>query len=833
MGALCGGLLGTALQLRQPDVASLPAVLGLSIGALAFLGSIAWPGLVVRGRWRFGLALVGAAWLAFATTSWRAQMRLDEQLSAALEGVDLQIEGVVGSLPAWRSDGVRFVFELESASVGGEPLALGRAVPRRVSLGWYHGFQDSAVGSWPPSDIGAGQRWRWTVRLRRPHGNLNPHGFDSELWLFEQGLRASGSVRPLATDRPLRLADASGHTVQRWRQQVRSAILARLGNTPAAGILAGLAVGDQAAIDRADWAVFRTTGVAHLLAVSGLHITLFAWMASAAVALAWRRSRACALRWPTPQAARWGGLLAAAAYALLAGWGVPAQRTVYMLAVLTVLRSAGLQWPASVVLLSCAAAVVLLDPWALLQPGFWLSFVAVALLGGSTPASAGAERPQGIVAGARVALFAGWRSQWVASIGLAPWTLIFFNQVSVVGLLANSFAIPLVTLLITPLALLGVLAPPCWSLAAGLIEWLMIVLQWLAGWPGASWQLPAAPAWAQCLGAAGAALLILPWPVAVRLLGGALLLPMLWPLVPRPPAGDFDLLGVDVGQGNAVLVRTARHTLLYDAGPLYGRESDAGERVLVPLLAALGEQHLDLLMLSHRDADHTGGAAAVLAGPGAVRVMSSLEPGHVLRGLAPHQPCEAGQRWRWDGVELQVLHPTRADYRLAHAGGLRPNGLSCVLRISNGRRTILLTGDIERQQELAILARHGQGAGLTEEALALAHGLSLQADVLLVPHHGSRTSSTQNWLDAVRPTWALVQAGHRNRYGHPAADVIERYRLHDVGVVRTDSCGAWHWQSADAAHWCERRRHRRYWHAPLQGDGLDFANDSGPSDVSP
>jgi competence protein ComEC len=834
MGGLCGGLLGTALQLRQAEVASAPVVIGLSLGGLVLLGLHVRLRLVVRSRWQFWLALVGAAALAFAATSWRAQVRLDERLSTALEGVDLQLEGVISSLPAWRGDGVRFVFEVDAASMAGEPAELGTAVPRRVALGWYQGFQDSAVGSWPPSEIGPGQRWRWTVRLRQPHGNLNPHGFDSELWLFEQGLRASGHVRPLAAERPLRLADASGHAVQRWRQQVRAAILARLGPTPAAGILAGLAIGDQTAIDRADWAVFRTTGVAHLLAVSGLHITLFAWMASALVARLWRRSSTCALCWPTPQAARWGGLLAAAAYALLAGWGVPAQRTVYMLAVLTLLRSAGLQWPVSRLLLTCATAVVVLDPWALLQPGFWLSFVAVALLAGSTPVRSGGESPtHGIVAGAAAALQAGWRSQWVASVGLAPWTLIFFNQISVVGLLANSFAIPLVTLLITPLALLGVLLPPCWSLAAWLVESMMVALQWLAGWPGASWQLPAAPVWAQWLGAAGAALLILPWPAAMRLLGGAFLLPMLWPLVPRPPPDDFDLLGVDVGQGNAVLVRTAGHTLLYDTGPLFGRESDAGERVLVPLLTALGERRLDLLMLSHRDADHTGGTAAVLAGPGAVRVMSSLEPGHVLRGLAPHQSCEAGQGWRWDGVDFQVLHPTRADYQRALAGTLRPNGLSCVLRISNGRRTVLLTGDIERQQELSILARHGQGAGLTPQALAQAHGLSLQADVLLVPHHGSRTSSTQNWLNAVRPRWALVQAGYRNRYGHPAADVLERYQLHGVGVIRTDSCGSWHWRSADAAHWCERRRQRRYWHAPLQGDGLEFANDSMPSDESP
>jgi competence protein ComEC len=382
------------------------------------------------------------------------------------------------------------------------------------------------------------------------------------------------------------------------------------------------------------------------------------------------------------------------------------------------------------------------------------------------------------------------------------------------------------------MALLGVAWTPAWDLAAALADGLMAFLQTLSTWRWASGSVAAAPPWVQAAGLLGAALCVLRLPVAVRLLGALLVLPMLWPVPDRPTAGEFELLGVDIGQGNAVLVRTARHTLLYDTGPLIGRDGDAGERVLLPLLGALGERRLDLLMLSHRDADHTGGAAAVLKGVRVQRLSSSLEPGHPLRSLAPHQPCRAGQRWQWDGVTFSILHPLEADAERAAQGRLKPNGLSCVLRIDNGRRSALLTGDIERLQELAILARHGLDPGQVGAPPDPELPQRLRADVLLVPHHGSRTSSTQNWIVAVQPTWALVQAGYRNRYGHPAADVMDRYLMHGIGVVRTDVCGAWHWHSASAAPWCERDRQRRYWHAPREGDGPEFAKDDRPTQVT-
>jgi competence protein ComEC len=525
---------------------------------------------------------------------------------------------------------------------------------------------------------------------------------------------------------------------------------------------------------------------------------MFAWLAGLGVGRLWRRSARLMLAVPAPIAARWGGLLCAAAYALLAGWGVPAQRTVFMIGAVVLLRSLGLRWPTPLVLLVAALGVSVLDPWALLQPGFWLSFAAVGLLIASEPVTPPAvAAAQTLPARLRALVAHGLRTQTVATLGLAPLSMLFFQQVSVVGFLANLVAIPLVTLLITPLALLGVLLPPLWQVAGALVASLNAALGVLAAWPGAVWSAAAAPAWGVASGLLGGTLLLLPLPWRLRLLGLPLLLPLLAPAPVRPPEGSFELTAVDVGQGTAVLVRTARHLLVYDTGPQTSPEADAGERVLLPLLRARGEHAVDLLLLSHRDTDHVGGAASLLAGIPVRASSSSLADSHPLRARLPaHRRCDAGQRWAWDGVQFELLHPVAED----HARPLKPNALSCVLRVSaaDGRRA-LLAGDIEADQETALVARAGP---------------ALRADVLLVPHHGSKTSSTAGFIDAVAPRWALVQAGYRSRFGHPAAEVQARYTARGVEVLRSDRCGAWTWASGAAGGTCQRRAAPRYWHHP-------------------
>ncbi len=835
---LSGFVAGVALQVQQQRLWEIwvYALLALA-GAVLLAGALR----TVRGT-AAGLrlaALLLAVLTGFAWTGLRASGFYAGALAPELEGKDIAVTGRVLAMPQRADDGLRFRFAVDSARLEGVPVQL----PAQIYLGWYSGFgarepapslTDADNPDAPitpaallalqrqPQDLRAGEHWRMTVRLKAPHGNRNPHGFDYELWLWEQGLQATGYVRAGPRDAPPeRIAESWRHPVERARQAARDAVYARVADRQLAGIVAALLVGDQNAIERADWDVFRATGVAHLMSISGLHITMFAWLAAQLIAWLWRRSAALTpalcLALPAASAAAWGGLLLASAYALFSGWGVPAQRTVWMLAAVVLLRQSGKRWPWPQVWLLAMAVVLVLDPWALLQAGFWLSFVAVGILFATGPADdqtaihsgaahAQLERAGGLcdteprqagasglrwLAGTARALWRAAREQWVLTLALAPLSLLLFNQVSLLGLLANGLAIPWVTLLVTPLSLLGVLWPPLWDLAAWAVAALMALLQWLARWPLASLSVAAAPLWCALAGVAGAALLVLRLPWHWRVLGVPLLLPvLLWqPL--RPAAGEFEIIAADVGQGNALLVRTSGHTLVYDSGPRFSRESDAGHRVLVPLLRALGER-VDTLLLSHRDSDHIGGAPAVLAMQPQAALLSSIEDGHALQALRPVTRCVAGQRWVWDGVTFEVLHPKAEDYDLS----LKSNAMSCVLRVASAARTALLAGDIELAQEQRLVAA----------------GVRLQADLLLVPHHGSKTSSSGGFLDAVQPRVALAQTGYRNRFGHPAAPVLERYRERGIRVLTSPACGAMQWSSLQPGEViCQRQIAPRYW----------------------
>ena len=765
-------LAGAGAQLSQSALWPVPVYLvlvGLSACALAVL------------RHRAVAAAVALCVLVFGATGWRAQDRLSDRLAPALEGQDLMLTGVVASLPRQGPTGLRFEFAVDSPPPG---------APRRISLAWYRPANAEA----PRLDLRAGQRWQFIVRLRQPHGNLNPHGFDLELWLFERGIGASGYVRNEAQAR--KLAEVAGHPVERLRQHLRDAIEARVPDDRAAGVLAALVVGDQGAIDRGDWDLFRTTGIAHLVSISGLHVTMFAWLAAAVIGWAWRRSARLSLWWPTPLAARWGGLVLAVAYAVLAGWGVPAQRTVWMIAGVVLLRTLGLRWPLPLVLLAVAALVTLIDPWALLQPGFWLSFVAVALLIASQPAARPPAPDAGWPARARRAAAIGIRTQAVATVGLAPLTLLFFQQLSLVGFVANLIAIPLVTLFITPLALAGALWPALWTLAAMGVQGLSAILALLAQWPLAVWTAAAAPWWVAGAGLLGGALLVLPLPWRLRALGLPLLLPLLWPAVPRPADGRMEVVVVDVGQGTAVLLRTRRHLLVYDSGPQYSAEVDAGDRVLLPLLRARGERRIDLLMLSHRDSDHVGGAASLLAGLPVAAVSSSLADDHPLRAADAVAPALRGRRPL--GLGRRALRGA--------APGCRPAGLRAAAR----QRPELCAAGAGCAGALDPAdRRHRSGAGGGPAAARRAR--RLRSTVLLVPHHGSRTSSSAAFLDAVAPALAVVQAGYRSRFGHPAPEVVARYEERGIPLRRSDRCGAWSWTGDDAGR-CEREVARRYWH---------------------
>ena len=761
---------GTLLLQLQPQ---LPAPVWL----------VLLPACMALAIWRRVLAAPVALAIGFLWAAGCAHLRLADQLSPDLEGQDLEVVGVVSSLPALGERSIRFEFEIES------PAA---RMPGKILLSWYRSLPVSATDALPQlldGGVHPGERWRFTVRLRRPHGQLNPHGFDYEAWLLERGIGATGYVRPRS--QPLRLGarNGPGDRIEQAREAVRDRFARVLGSTPAAGILAALAVGDQRSISNEEWRLFNRTGVTHLMSISGLHVTMISALAAWLVAALWRRVPALALRLPTRKAAAPAAILAAFGYALIAGFAVPAQRTFWMVAVVALALWSGRIVSASRTLALALGVVLALDPWAVLSAGFWLSFGAVALIfyaAGMPEARPGRWRRL------RQAL----RTQWAITLGLAPATLFLFAQVSVIGPLANAVAIPLVSAVITPLALLAALLPIEWlaQLGAWLTEWLLQFLEACAMLPAALWQQHAPQLWSVALALAGVLWLIAPRGVPWRAAGLALMAPAFALPAPAPQPGEAWITTLDVGQGLAVVVRTAHRTLLYDAGPQFGAEADSGERIVAPYLRAIGTTQLDAFIVTHNDTDHSGGAASVIANFEAHEFLSSLPAAHPLHAMVPgSRRCLRGAQWDWDGVHFALLHPAPQD-----GAARRANNLSCVLRVSAGAASMLLTGDIEQLAEQALLERDPA---------------ALRADVLLVPHHGSGTSSSPGFLAAVGPGLAVIPVGYRNRFSHPVAAVLERYAAIRTRVLRTDLDGAVTVRlgAAGAQASGERAQRPRYW----------------------
>lgn len=767
------------------------------LGAVALAGLLLWLAGFQRRHW---LSVSGAALLGLAWAGGFAHWRLANALPAEWEGRDIEISGVVAELPQRFERGVRFTFAVEQAVA---------PVPRRIALSWYRQFAASADDSEEdgeevaaPNGLPlphAGERWRFVVRLKRPHGNVNPHGFDYEGWLFERNIRATGYVRKSATTARLD-SNAGGlsGTIERLREAARARIARTLPEHPYAGVLAALAVGDQQAIAPELWRLFAATGITHLMSISGLHVTMVGGLVAWLVAVFWRRSPRLPLFWPAQKAAALAGFSGAFSYALLAGFGVPAQRTLYMLGVVALALLSGRAVAAPHVLGLALLLVLLLDPWAVLSAGFWLSFGAVALL---------FYIGQGRL-GQRHWLVEWGRAQWAMLLGLIPALLALFQQFSLVSPLANAMAIPLVGFLVTPLVLLGSLPGGgiALQLAHGLLSGLMVFLEWLAGLPGALWQQHAPPVWAVPLALAGTLWLLLPRGFPARWLGLVSFLPLFFIFPPRPAPGELQLTVLDVGQGQAVHVQTATHDLIFDTGPAFNAAADSGNRIIVPYLRAAGVQRLDTLLVSHADQDHAGGAVSLLAALPVADFITSIPPAHPIlqkSGLAGWnaqngvRQCSDGESWEWDGVRFRLLHPLVDDYTLK----LPTNAMSCVLKIDSPHGTVLIPGDLEGAAEAALLARHGG---------------DVRATILVAPHHGGKRTSSPAFVNAVGAHEVIFPVGYRNRFGHPFPEVLERYRVAGASLHRTDQAGAVTFGfDAMGVHFSHAREQgRRYWHNP-------------------
>ena len=690
------------------------------------------------------LALLGFFWAAM-----HAQLHLDNQLARDLQGRDLLLEGRVADIPVRLSDsGWRFLFVSEyiDAGDGWQPYE------RRTRLGWYRTRERPR----------AGERWQLVVRLKRPHGYANPGGFDYERWLFQQRIVATGYIRDDARNQ--RLAEGQRFTAGRVRATLAERLETVPRDSPGLSLVRALTIGDRSRVDAGQWAVLRETGTSHLMAISGLHISLVAGLVFLVSRWCWSLSGALAEAVPSSRSAALPALLAALVYAALAGFSLPTQRAMIMVSVAMLILIRGRQTRPLNVLCLAMLVVLAVDPLAVLSAGWWLSFSAVSLIlyaGG------------GHIGGQPL-----WRRlsyvHLMLAVGLMPVLLINFQQASLVAPVANLIAVPWVSLLVIPVALLGVLmllvsdTAGSWlvDLACLLLDTLWPLLAWLGDSGLASWQQPRPPLWTAIPAIAGILLLFAPRGVPGKRAGLWLLLPMLSLRPPTPAPGEAVLTLLDVGQGLSAIVRTRNHTLVYDTGPRYSPTFDTGSSVLIPWLRSQGIRRIDRLLISHGDNDHIGGLQSVLDGI-PVNHLSAGVPS-VVSGF-PADACLEGERWVWDGVIFDILHPPAGH-------DLSGNNASCVLRIeSAGGRVALLTGDIE---------------GRVENRLVAGHAAALSANVLVVPHHGSMTSSTPAFVDAAGADTVLYPVGYRNRYRFPRPEIVERYRSGDARQYDSASHGA-------------------------------------------
>lgn len=719
----------------------------------ALIGCVRWP--------RVALPCALIAGVAYAMLS--GSVALSKRLDVAHSGQTIEVVVEVAGLPVYEHDQWQFQGEVIHAS-GFESLQ-----GERIKLAWY-----KTSARLQPGDV-----WRFTALLRVPNGVQNPGGFDAERRALEQSIVAQGYVK---RDAQFLFAKPG---LDRWRNGLSMQIGKALG-LPQARFVQALALGDTRGLSDADWERLRQTGITHLIAISGFHVgivALFAaWVMHAFYCL-WPR---VGLVLPRPLGIALISIIAAVGYTAIAGFAIATVRTAWMIALFMAAR---LCYRSLTVLHAVALSMVLMllwDPFCVLNAGFWLSFSGVLLLATGMPSDSKK----------------GWfwpfiKAQYVVSIGLFPITVLFFGQTTVIGPLVNLIAIPLISLMIVPLALFGILfsaidfvAQLFWSASAWLMQQFWQILELVSEQQWTSMYVPEPTFWALALAAFGVALLILPKPVPGRALGLVLLLPVCLAKMPEIEHGQLRIAMLDVGQGLSVLVQTAEHRLLYDTGAGHKYGFNRGESTVVPALRAHGIDRLDLVVVSHADNDHSGGFEALHK---AIRVPHVREPIAGTVGLS--QDCRAGQRWRWDGIDFEMLWPILP---LAE----KKNDQSCVLLISTGRQRVLLTGDISARVEAELIERYPHLAGIT---------------ILLVPHHGSKTSSSAEFLNQLKPELGLVSAGFQNRFKHPNAAVAERYQAQGIALTNTVDTG---WAelliTPDFWRWWHRERidDQRYWMRP-------------------
>lgn len=735
----------------------------------------------------FAGVLLGLIW----TNAYAAYV-LKDALPHADEKKDITVIGVVDDLPAEDANRTQFTLQVESAHDQQKAIY---PFPKRIQLAWYqkHRFAKK-VNKHPP--VLPGQRWQLTVRLKRPHGLVNPYKKDTEIHYIEKHIQASGYVVTDTFQLLTLFVFSVGHYIHHLRFLLKEKLHRQLSNSTYAGMMTALIIGDQSGITQDTWAIFRQTGISHLVAISGMHVMLVAGFLSKVIEWLWRKSfytsLALPLILPAPKVRMISAVVIAAVYVVMAGLGIPAQRAFLMLFITAWGVLSGRAIPASILLSLALFVVLLFDPWALYSAGCWLSFMAVAILfytrHANTSVKAKTRQLSDVNLIKKVKHYLMmWlcrvrqlcATQYVLLLGLFPVSIVVFGQYSMVSPVTNALAIPVVTLGVVPLLLLGCLLPDSlasvvWYGGHAILVWLMDCMIQCASWSWSMFYFVVPDHVTTAVALLGMVILFLPHGYPYRYMGWLGFFPFVFYPTLSPAQGDVWLTALDVGQGMALLIETAEHRLLYDTGGKLGDDSDAGKAVILPYLMARGINTLDTLLISHQDTDHSGGAKSILKEISVNHLLSSLPIKHDIHPLVPvSERCEAGQRWVWDSVQFEIFHPVPDDYA-QHK--IKPNALSCVLSVRAHGRQILLTGDIGKKQEKSIMQRFSPQ--------------HLRAWGLIAPHHGSNTSSSEQFLRAVNPAWTLFQMGYLNQFRHPHHLVLKRYQDLHIMLFRSDEHGA-------------------------------------------
>ena len=718
--------------------------------------------------------------LGFSWAHLQAHHLLSRQLPESHIGKDIRIEGFITSLPLQTERMTRFEFKVTSVL-----LPADITIPDKLMLSAYH----QAEQAYRPGD-----KWRFTVRLKPPHDLLNPGGFSYRKWLLQQGILATGYVRNPSQAQRLE-AEALSYPWQRLRFTLKHRLQQLSIDRQTLPFVLALLIGDRSMLGNDDWAVLQNTGTIHLMAISGLHVGLIAAVVFFLVRLIWSLIPKVTNYIPAPRIAAVMAWLAAFFYSALAGFSLPTQRALIMLSVVLLAVVMQKRLRPSIVLCVSLLAIVIFDSFAVLSISFWLSFSAVAVIYYFIYISSRVQYSQ------YASRFKLWLYlQTVISLGLLPLTILFFQQAPILSPIANMIAVPVVGFIIVPLcflALFALLIHPFVAQTIFDIVNLVFVnlwrfLHWFADLSFSHYSFSASSLLTVLLAITGLIIFCLPGVFRLRLVGLVLCLPVMFPIYIRSAEQEFSLTALDVGQGLAVVVRTKNHTLVYDTGPRYSESYDTGRVVVIPYLQQVGINHIDRLIITHGDNDHIGGTRSVLAGMSVADISSSVpEKIRSYKNTRAYR-CYQGQSWQWDGVYFSILHPNESDY----SQSLSENDLSCVLLIDNGKRRVLLTGDIERTAEALILQRFENLRDI---------------DLLVVPHHGSKTSSSVEFVEQLLPTIAIVPVGWRNRFRLPDSEVIKRYRTNNVQVYQTGDSGAVSYQSDTGKIDLFRDRIRYYW----------------------